>query len=289
MEIINRIKSKLFHYTWDLAYGTYHDDISEKGLVGTDIKIVHNPYKNKWFADPFIYSEDDSYLQLFVEEFDKEVRRGRIARVCIDKASNSIVDCRIILDKPTHLSFPAIYRIEGEVFVHPENSASGESAIYRYDETLDHLVEPVVLVNEPLTDAIIHRCKDEFIMYATKIPDSNGKKLLIYKSKTIFGPYEYWDSIVMDKPYARMAGAIITSSGKNIRPAQDCEGGDYGKSVLFYDNNTIIGQLRPWGKYDGLHTFNLKDKTFIIDLKKYDFPVLYRLKTKIKKTYENKK
>lgn len=283
--MIDRIKSRLLHYTWDLAYGAYHDDILRNGLCGEEVRIVRNPYKKKWFADPFIYTEDECFLQLFVEEFDRDVKRGRIARIKIDKSNDSIVDCSIILDKPTHLSFPAIYRVEDKVYVHPENSASGESIIYRYDESLDQLVEPRVLVKEPLTDAVIQKEANGYVMYATKMPVPNGNELFVYKSDAFMGPYVYHNSIVFDKAIARMAGAFIQSiDGNFFRPAQDCEGGDYGKAVHFMSDKRIVASLTsPTKDYSGLHTFNTLDNTFIIDLKRYDLPWLYRLKTSLNK------
>ena len=284
--MIHRIKKRLLHYTWDLGYGAYHDDMLRHGLEGKEVRIVHNPYKNKWFADPFVYSEDESFLQLFVEEFDSDVNIGRIARIKIDKLSNTIIDSSIILEKSTHLSFPAIYRVEDKVFVHPENSASGESAIYRYDEALDQLVDPVVLVKEPLTDAIIQIVEGRYVMYATKMPVPNGGELFVYKSDSLFGPFIFEKTIYFDKAYARMAGSFIHYKDRLIRPAQDCEGGDYGKSVLLYEDNTMVGQLKPWGRFDGLHTFNNNGNSFIIDLKKYDFPFLYRLNKLMKKAHD---
>jgi hypothetical protein len=119
-------------------------------------------------------------------------------------------------------------------------------------------------------------------MYATKMPVPNGNELFVYKSDSLFGPFVYEKSVILKKAYARMAGSFIHYAAGVIRPAQDSEGGNYGKCVWFYDNNTIVGQLRPWGKYDGLHTFNNMGGTFIIDLKKYDFPFLYHLNTLVK-------
>ena len=109
------IKQKLAHYAWDIAYGVYSDKIVTEGLKGVKLHIVRNPYKNKWFADPFILEEDDENIQFLVEEFDYSVGRGRIARLMVDKKDNKIIECSIILDLPTHLSFPAIYRVDGEV------------------------------------------------------------------------------------------------------------------------------------------------------------------------------
>ena len=190
----------------------------------------------------------------------------------------------IILEKDTHLSFPAIYRTNGKVYVHPENSASGRSYMYRYDERLDKLVEPVEVLAEPVTDAIIKEKDGHFMMYATKVPIPNGNELYVYQADSLFGPFEFKENIVFDKAYARMAGAmIVTETGEVVRPAQDCDGGDYGQAVHFMSGNKVISSLTPpMKRYAGIHTFNTLGGTFIVDLKRYDYPWLYRMKIRLK-------
>lgn len=285
IKYINKLKAYLLHYSWDLAYGHYQESIINDGLSPENYNIIRNPYKEKWFADPFIYKDTSDYLELFVEEFDYSVGRGRIGHLVISKQSHRIEKLTILLEKDSHLSFPVIYRREGKVFVHPENSASGKSYMYRFDEGLDRLVDPVEVLSEPVADAIIVEKDGKFVMYATKVPVPNGKEQYIYQADSFFGPYIYKGSKVYDKAYARMAGAFVRmSDGQLIRPAQDCDGGDYGKAVLFMgDNNVVSSLFPPVPQYAGLHTFNTLGNTFIIDLKKYDYPWLYRLKTYIKK------
>ena len=278
-----RIKEKLAHYTWDIAYGNYAEGIISNGLIGVKLHIVNNPYPNKWFADPFILEEDDENIQFLVEEFDYSVGRGRIARIMVDKKDNKIIECSIILDLPTHLSFPAIYRVDGEVFVHPENSASGSSYIYRYDKAADKLVEPKLMVNEPIADAIILKDGDDYRMYATRVPDTNGCMLHEYVSNSLFGPYNHIGEDSFDKNTARMAGMFLTlADGQIIRPAQDCFG-VYGQAVIMYDGHVELCRLSPTSyKHAGIHTFNTLGQTFVIDIKKYDFPLLYKLIRAIK-------
>jgi hypothetical protein len=282
--MIKQIKEKLLHYSWDLAYGHYSESMLKNGLAASDYHIVGNPYKNKWFADPFIYKESPDQLELFVEEFDYSIGRGRIGHLVISKKSRKIVKLSIILERNTHLSFPAIYRVGNEVYVHPENSASGKSYMYRYDETLDRLVEPVEVLDEPVTDAIIREEGGHFTMCATKVPVPNGKELFVYQADSLFGPYRFKEKIAFDKAYARMAGAmIVTGSGEVIRPAQDCDGGDYGQAVHFMSEDRVIVSLTPpMKRYAGIHTFNTLGDTFIVDLKRYDYPWLYRMKTRLK-------
>lgn len=274
---VKSIKKHISHYSWDIAYGTYSPGILKNGLKDTKLHIVKNPFSNKWFADPFILEENTESIQFFVEEFDYSVGRGRIARLLVNKKDNRIKECSIILDLPTHLSFPAIYRVDGVVYVHPENSASGASYIYRYDRATDKLVEPRLMVNEPITDAIIRQDESGFRMFATRVPESNGCMLHEYSSKDLFGPYTHKGEETFDLNTARMAGMFIDSEQGLFRPAQDCFR-DYGKAVLMYKEHEEICRLTPLSyKYAGIHTFNTSGNTFVIDLKKYDYPILHKL------------
>ncbi|MBQ6085468.1 MAG: hypothetical protein IJK94_03120 [Bacteroidaceae bacterium] len=279
---LRSLKERLLHYTWDLAYGRYNEAILHKGFEGIELHVVFNPYDKKWFADPFILREDEWYLHLLVEEFDSDIKRGRIAHLIIDKVKDVIEDCKIILDLPTHLSFPAIYRKDGEIIVHPENFQSGKSYMYRYDQVSDVLVDPICICNDPISDAVIIFKDDHYEMYATKDPKPNGNILVLYDSNCFTGPYKETEQIIFEGNYARMAGAFITTDVGLIRPAQDCNGA-YGRAVLFMKDRRVTSELRPNGiKYAGIHTFNVLNDTFVVDLKKYDFALLYYLKTKIK-------
>lgn len=268
-------------YTWDLAIGDFSEEIIRTGRIDGEVHIIKNPYPQKWFADPFFLSVDKENFQLLVEEFDSNVKRGRIARLLIDRREYSIKECHIVLDLDTHLSFPVIYRVGDEIYVHPENSASGESNIYRYDPIQDKLVDPVLLVDEPLTDAIIRRDCGNYHLYATKITQNAGPLLFLYWSISLFEPFVKDGEIDFGQRTARMAGAFIEINEGNIRPAQDCKH-DYGEGVIFYNDRHAISELRPWGPYEGLHTFNTYQGYFVIDLKLYDYPRIHKFLKKIK-------
>lgn len=273
------LKQILMHYTWDLAYGVYSEEILHEGLKNTKLNNVKNPYPNKWFADPFILEEDSTSIQFLVEEFDYSVGRGRIARLLVDKGNNEIKECSVILDLPTHLSFPVIYRKDDEIYVHPENSASGASYMYRYDRKMDKLVEPKLIIKQPIADAIIRQVDNCYIMYATRNPNANGCELIEYRSSSLFGPYTEYPPLHFELNTARMAGMFIGG----IRPAQDCYR-DYGKAVVLYNDKSVQCRIEPtnW-RYAGIHTFNTLNQTFVIDIKKYDYPLLYKIIRKIRK------
>ncbi len=154
--------------------------------------------------------------------------------------------------------------------------------MYEYDESLKKLVNPVEVLNEPVTDAIIIGDSDGYKMYATRVPESNGCNLRVYSSRDITGPYTAERIEIFPHCRARMAGNFIEKNGEFIRPAQDCEG-SYGKAVIFYSGCNVIGEIRPPAyKFAGVHTFNILDNTCIIDIKIWDYPTVALIKNMIK-------
>lgn len=283
MEFIQKIAAFLMHYTWDIALGEYDESIiTQTPNIFDKIHIIKNPYRKKWFADPFILKRDGTLIHLLVEEFDSDVSRGRIAHIEVDTDIWSITSCKIILELPTHLSFPAIYRIGPKVYVHPENSASGNSYIYEYDQDNDLLINPILLSDLPLNDAVIQEKSGEYIMTATENPTPNGNVMTILESHDFLGPYKKISEVVLKTRIARMAGYYLETKKGLLRPAQDCNG-DYGKSVLFMKNYEEMSKLVPNNyRYSGIHTFNTGDGLFVIDLKKQDFPFVYKIRTLVK-------
>ena len=63
--MIRKIKEKIMHYAWDLAYGVYDEKILINGIKNVKLNYIKNPYKNKWFADTFILEEDNEFYKLF--------------------------------------------------------------------------------------------------------------------------------------------------------------------------------------------------------------------------------
>lgn len=104
-----------------------------------DIHWMKHGYKDRWFADPYLLEVTDTRIVLLVEEFCYKLRKGRIARLVVSRPSYELEDMKIVLELPTHLSFPVIYEKGGEVYVMPENSKSGGISLYRYNAEAEML------------------------------------------------------------------------------------------------------------------------------------------------------
>ncbi len=283
MYIVNKIRKYLSEYTWDLAFGNDINSVFEKGISKEGLHIIKNPYKSKWFADPFILSREEAQMILLVEEFDSGVNKGRIAKITIDTNKSIITDCKIVLELPTHLSFPAIYRFNDNIYILPENSASGKSVIYQYNTVEDALVKPEVLIEKPLVDPIIKKTKEGYELYATLLGNGGGQELLVYSASDFLGKYVYSHKIKYKDNSARMAGAFISWGDELYRPAQNCNW-DYGMGIYLYNKEKRIELKPPFALYEGMHTINTyRDGSFIVDLKRYNFPIIHKVISVVRK------
>lgn len=238
--------------------------------------VSKGKYKRKWFADPFILDVDDSFVKLLVEEYDYSINRGRIAKIIIDRKIMTIVDCTILLDLSTHLSFPVIYRRSGKIFVAPENSNSGGFSIYEYDKEHEELVKIKEICHRRLTDAIIYEYDNDFYLLSTYEPKPNGKLLSVYKSDDFFGKYTLLQEVLFNENIARNAGQLFLYKGQLMRPAQESNY-SYGHGLLFQRVALVNGKFdfknvdyfkSPHAIYNaGIHTYNEYNGVGVIDVK----------------------
>lgn len=249
-------------------------------LKANKIQFVSNGiYEGKkWFADPFILSYDDNCIYLLVEEYDYKINKGRIAKICIDRKQWAIVDCKILLDLPTHLSFPTIYRMDDKIIVCPENYSGGGFFKYEYDTQNEVLRRVGTISEEKLVDTIIIYRDGFYYMLSTYEPWPNGSMLTIYKSVLFDGPFEKCQEIKFKDNTARNAGFMFEHNGELIRPAQESNY-SYGHALvfqraLFNDGNfEFIEEWRYSSTHPsfklGAHTYNEYKGLGVMDFKGY--------------------
>lgn len=88
-------------------------------IVGDFINIhwIRHSYTDRWFADPFILDVTENEIILLCEEYYYPIKRGRIAKLVIDKKTRELKECQVVLELDTHLSFPAIFRKGDDVYI----------------------------------------------------------------------------------------------------------------------------------------------------------------------------
>lgn len=268
-------------HRWDLAFV---DD-------NWQFRFIQTGFRDRWFADPFILSVTDDEVVLLAEEFSYRIGRGRIARLSVDRRSLKMTDMEIVLDLPTHLSFPAIFRQGDEVFVYPENSASGCCTLYRYRDELRRMEPVSVLSDMPLTDAVLFEKDGRKLLLSTFLPLPNGRCLGLFRSDDVLGPYKKETEVRFDDFVARNSGLIFQEKGEFIRPAQIGDGGDgYGLGIEFqrlaFDGDAVlftpVSRHYPPEGYDGMHTYNSLDGWHVVDCRRYLRPCLRNTLHRIK-------
>lgn len=273
---------------WNLGFIT--DDIAE--VIKSDKLNIHwmkHSYTDRWFADPYLLEVTDKQIVVLVEEFCYKLRKGRIARLVVSRPDYVLQDMKIILELPTHLSFPVIYKKDSEVYVMPENSRSGGISIYRYNAEAEQLDKVREVGHLPLTDATIVKFKtgEEYI-FSTQLPTPNGNILQIFPfdSNHMTMDEKYLDSVTFRSNIARNAGDAFYIGEQLYRPAQDCN--------KCYGNGLNIQQVNKVGnKFEfksinefysdnadyslGYHTFNMKNGLIVVDGHRYRFPKMVQL------------
>lgn len=266
---------------WNIGFIDFNpESILKQEKLG--IRWMKHQYKDRWFADPFILSVTEQEIVVLVEEFYYPSNRGRIARLAIDRKSLELKSSDCLLELDSHLSFPAIFRRDGEVYVYPENSRAGTCILYKYQPESLSLEQVGVLCKEPLTDAVMVQEFGENWLFGTSLPEPNGKQLGIYMADSWRGPYVLNDIVEFDDCTARGAGDIFQVGEMWVRPAQDCNGA-YGKGVVlqkvefkkgrfsFQEIRRFYPESSEWK--EGMHTFNVYGNITVIDGKKYRYPI----------------
>ena len=263
---MNLFEQIQYSQNWNICFCTLSEEelIANKGIDG--VQWLKHPYKDRWFADPFIFSVTEKEIIVFVEELMIEKPKGYLVELIVNRQTKKLINRHVLLELSTHLSYPAYLRYKGRLYVYPENGASGKLNIYEYDAERHTLINPICVLDEALADATILQVgENEFYLIATKAPDVQEKAYL-YKAFSPMGPFVSVseEPVQMNRNCSCPAGNWFKSAHKLFRPAQDCVRG-YGRaiSIMRVDCLTpfkeqIVFTINPLSfRYNkGIHTIN---------------------------------
>lgn len=237
--------------------------------------MKHNE-KKSWFADPFILDVDDLHIYVLVEEFFYPINRGRISKLTIERGTYQLKKIDVVLELPTHLSYPAIIRKNEKIYIYPENSASGKLSLYEYDVLTNECSFFKTLCERPLTDAIITDLLGESMIVSTELPNPNKNILGFFQNGEKVKECKFRENV------ARNAGDWFAYKGKVYRPAQDCSE-TYGGAVILqkvfkndagnleFENVRRLDSDNP-SYNQGFHTFNHYQGISVVDAKGFRHP-----------------
>lgn len=280
--------SKVLDYITETKYNIGFVDGNLESIIASEpIKVnwMKHPYKDRWFADPFIFDVTDDEIIVLVEEWYDPIQRGRISKLIVDKSTYELKQLKVMIDEGSHLSFPAIERKENDIYIYPERAGTHLEG-YKYNEKNDCFEKIGVVSDLPLTDSVITDLFGSRLLFSTKMPDANGKEIGIYSwddTKREFVHQEYYH---FEENISRMAGCFFACNGKIYRPAQVCIK-SYGdavsiQEVTYYDRRWNFKELcrlySPNPDLDlGFHTFNTYKDIIVVDALGYRKPKLCHL------------
>ena len=280
----------LYPQNWNIGFVNQSvEDLIEKQKL-EHIRWMKHSYRDRWFADPFIYKVTEEEIIVFVEECQiSDNPKGILCELHVDKKSMRLRDRYVLLELDTHLSYPAIIEKDGVTYVYPENGASGSLKMYKYDEQSHRLVEPTCILNEAVADStIIFNDNDgRYYLIATQF-DNSQQEAFLYRSGELSGLYLRLSDnpVQLSTLCSRPAGNWVIANSL-YRPAQDCSK-RYGGAISmmkvdslerFNENRIFTISPKSYRYNRGIHTINFsKDKELIvIDGYGYLHPLIARL------------
>lgn len=187
----------------------------------------------RFYADPFVFRKDGRNW-LFLEEFQYASGKALISVVEID-ATGPVGTPRPIVERPYHLSYPAVFEHNGEILMMPEMSSAKRVEVLRATQFPDKWESAGVLIEgEEISDATIVEHGNKYWMFGTVGGGdaSSWDALHLWHAPALKGPWQPHarNPVLIDAESARPAGAFYRRGGELWRPAQDCTRG-YGSGL----------------------------------------------------------
>ena len=277
MKFLKSLFRRLTRTSWHLGF-------VNGGLQGVfkdgplDVSWVKCPYKDRWFADPFILDVTDEEILVLAEEVRYNNPKGRIVKLTVNRENLAIEKRETLLETETHLSFPNIYRRNGGIFITPENAQEGKQQVYEYDLASGTLRFLQTICEDCVWDATITDAFDSrLLMFASH---KNDYSLDIYEWNEDMKRFVPFKSIPSTERNSRMGGAVFSYEGSFYAPFQNCSrtyGGNLDIKAIQYEKGEFsfrsVKQLfSPHPKYKvGLHTLNEYKGVVVIDVIGYNF------------------
>lgn len=256
-----------------------------------DVRWVKVP-KDRWYADPFILDVTDNEILVLVEDYAYDYKKGVISLLHVDRKTMDITKRKVVLETPTHLSFPNILRKDGNIYIYPESAHSGQLDIYKFDQQMESLTHCATICDDCIWDSDITEYFDKPMMFTAA---HNDYMLDIYEWNDSTQRFILSKSIPSKIKNSRLGGALFKYNGKVYYPAQNCETG-YGsainiKELACHSGDFVITEIKTikskHPKYKrGLHTINEYKGVVVIDVFGYRYGIIGDLLNKLLKIYK---
>lgn len=272
-------------YNIGFVENTYADIVSGKSL---SFRWMKHKFKDSWFADPFVLDVTENQILLLVEDYYYPLGHGRISLLKVNKSTYVCEERKPLLTLDSHLSFPAIFRNDGQIYVYPESGKSGLLKMYKYQN--EELKEYITLADMPFSDAILTGIFGENLCFST-IPTGDSeeetRQQYVYRLDEHLQNFSLIEKYRFAKKHARNAGDFFEIEGKTYRPVQDCSVNYGGGMIIQEVSRDSDGEFffKEISSFDakhknlqlGAHTLNHYKGVTVIDAHGYCNPLLAKM------------
>lgn len=239
------------------------------------------PPDDRLWADPFVVTEGQRVF-LFVEELVYREGRGTIAVMEL-RRDGTATSPRRILERPHHLSYPCVFRWNGDYYMLPETEENATVELYRCRSFPDAWEAAAVLMRGiHAIDATMFEHAGRWWMYLSTAPDGETfDELSLFHSETPLGPWSPHprNPILSNVVGGRCAGRPFVRDGRLMRAAQ-IGARRYGHSIQLREIVTLTVDecvereaetiLPNWTSgLAGAHTYNVEGDVTVIDGMRY--------------------
>lgn len=179
-------------------------------------------------ADPFVVVRG-GVPYLF---FETTRRNGKGVIACTHLVGGRWIDDGIVLEQPTHLSYPQVFERDGAWFMIPESGASDETGLYRAADFPRKWEKVAAFFPGNHADSTLWIQDDGCYLFSLNHRPT-GDVLELWCADRVEGPWTPHPKFVINasRRLSRPAGRCFAADGRLYRLAQDCNGG-YGKRVF---------------------------------------------------------
>lgn len=174
----------------------------------------------KFVADPFLIREDESWY-LFFEVYNQNTKQGDLA-VATSRNAKKWQYQQIILDEPFHLSYPYVFKWQGDYYLIPESFEANAIRLYKAEVFPTQWTFVTTLVdNVERVDNSIAYFNGRWWLFAA--PTSNDS-LHLYYADDLLGPWqEHPDSPIVENNthISRPSGRVILYEERLYRYTMD--------------------------------------------------------------------
>jgi hypothetical protein len=278
--ITDKVRNLHSFNQWIVAYKLKRES---RGTRDVPDGTCHNfktliPPKDRFWTDPFPLEVDGRYY-VFIEEFIYEKKKGHIS--VLEIGENGLVgNPSLVLQRDYHLSYPHVFRWNGDVFMIPETLYNRTIELYRCISLPDAWeLHSVLMEDVAAVDATVTEINGTWWMFVNiaEMGSSTWDELHLFYADVPLGPWKPHprNPVKSDVRSARPAGRIFSAHGEIFRPAQDCSG-EYGSAISInkllridlreYREKEVAKLLPNWAPdLVGTHTLNAAGNLTVLD------------------------